>query len=692
MSQIVDAAEHPLPRRARTHQPGAILRFLVIALTAFLSLVDLFATANPGYGGLTIHTFVNGMMWTREDPLSPGTFYGSDAVDLGTHGAGQIVRLNNAGVKNGQTQNPDGITVTYITGGANNNPKPGFVPIVKPSINLPATGQTALTMANAETLYRTPVPLADGNLIASHVGNVTQTDYNVGTIAQPQTLYAFRLRSLKLSGQTYIPDVTLTAGININTTYWVGATQVSYNGPAWELDPVEVTPRNAPVAATASVDPVEAGVFATAGVHIPTFQKYLRGVGGALVVSRDVTRRDLHDRQQPFNLKITWSNTQATGAGGTIYSVAWIQLLQADLRRGYLLGGNTPAVGRRVVATPLHDTWAENLQDQNAPPGSLRLFDDGSFAAVVPAEKAMTWHLLGNDANKTSYVKERFWVTFQKGEIRTCANCHGINTSDQTGSIQNPVPKPTNPPLALAALLAKWKLAHPAGSVAFSSASAAILKNAGAIQLTVQRTGGSTGPAAVDYATADGTAKAGADYTAQNGKLNWADGDLAPRTLNIAIANNPAPGNRAFTVTLSKPQYAALGGVPVETVTINDLPAVDMAMTPMDMAMSPVDMAMNSPDIAMDAPDLAMSIPDMAMSTPDLAMSAADLAMNAPDLAMPAVIPDLASAPASDGAMQLPGGNMGSGCSVGRGRAAGHEWLLAGTLLLAGLIRRRRNP
>src|SRR5204863_9886853 len=142
----------------------------------------------PGYGGLGIRTFFNNLMWTREDPLSPGTFYGSDAADLGTHGAGQIVRMNNAGTSNGAPQNPDNITVTYVTPGANGAAKPGFIPTVKPSINLPPTGQSPLSAANAETLYRTPLPLADGNLVASHVGNVTQTDYNSGTAAQPATL------------------------------------------------------------------------------------------------------------------------------------------------------------------------------------------------------------------------------------------------------------------------------------------------------------------------------------------------------------------------------------------------------------------------------------------------------------------------------------------------------------------------
>ncbi|HWO20128.1 MAG TPA: Calx-beta domain-containing protein [Kofleriaceae bacterium] len=535
-------------------------------------LVDLFASVNPGYGGLTPHAFLNNFLWVREDPRSPGTFYGSDAPDLGTHGAGQIVRLNNAGaLPGGAARNPDTITVTYITSGANGAAKPAFIPTVKPGMNEPATGQVPLSAANAETLYRTPVPLADGNLIASHAGNVTQTDYNSGTVAQPITFYAFRLYSLKPAGATYVPDVALSPGLTITTSYYVGATLVSYSGPAWELDPAEVVARTPPAPAAAGpLSSIEAGVFASVGVHVPTFQGYLRRKNAALSICRDVTKRDLHDRQQPFNVKVAWSNTQSVGTGGKIYNVAWVQFLQGDLRRGYLLGGAAPAPGRRVVATPLHDTLAENVQTPGAPPGSVRLGDDGSFAAIVPAGKALTWHLLDNDAAKTSQIKERFWVTFQSGEIRTCANCHGINTSDQTGSIASPVGSPTNPPQALAELLKLWKSQNPPGTVQYTADSVRPPRDVEVAVLEVSRTDGSTGPVTVDYATADGTARAGVDYVAATGTLSWADGETEPKTIMVSLLGAGGAA-RSLTATLSNPQYGALGEIVTATVLLNDV-------------------------------------------------------------------------------------------------------------------------
>jgi hypothetical protein len=74
---------------------------------------------------------------------------------------------------------------------------------------------------------------------------------------------------------------------------------------------------------------------------------------------------------------------------------------------------------------------------------------DGSAAALIPARRATTWQLTNGDAG---VVRERLWVTFQPGEIRTCPSCHGPSTRDQAGRLP-----PENPPQALRDLLTFWK-------------------------------------------------------------------------------------------------------------------------------------------------------------------------------------------------------------------------------------------
>ena len=323
------------------------------------------------------------------------------------------------------------------------------------------------------------------------------------------------------------------------------------------------------------IHPVTAAQFAASNVHLPTFQKYLTDNNAALTVSFDVTKRDRHDTQQPFNLRVSWSGHQTVKPGTTgVYDIAWMRFLQGDLRRGYALAGSTPLPGRRVVATPMHDTLLMNVLNPLAPAGSVRIGDDGSVAAIVPAGRAMTWEMLDNTSAKTSQVKERFWLTFQPGEVRTCGNCHGVNTFDQTGAMA-----PANPPAALATLLTQWKAAHPSGSMQFVAAVSSALKNAGNAVLTVMRSGGATGPVTVSYATANGTALAGIDYSATTGTLSWPDGDNSNKTISIPLLNNPViTANKSFAVALSAPAFGALGAIVAHTLTLAEPVAAPLTL------------------------------------------------------------------------------------------------------------------
>jgi hypothetical protein len=62
----------------------------------------------------------------------------------------------------------------------------------------------------------------------------------------------------------------------------------------------------------------------------------------------------------------------------------------------------------------------------------------------------MTWQL--TDPNGVGVVRERYWLTFAPGEVRSCTSCHGINEETQADG-----PVPTNTPLALITLLNYWK-------------------------------------------------------------------------------------------------------------------------------------------------------------------------------------------------------------------------------------------
>ena len=105
--------------------------------------------------------------------------------------------------------------------------------------------------------------------------------------------------------------------------------------------------------------------------------------------------------------------------------------------------------GRRVIARPLHDAGAADPANPNGPAGSVRIAADGSTAAFVPARRALTWQIA--DRAGAAIVLESNWITFQAGEMRSCASCHGTNTANQAGLV------PLNKPQALRDLLRYWK-------------------------------------------------------------------------------------------------------------------------------------------------------------------------------------------------------------------------------------------
>lgn len=368
-----------------------------------------------------------------EDPRTNGLYWGVNAADIsifgGTHAAGQILTLTG-----GLGLNPTGMVVSCIT------------------ITNPAGGGLS-----PHGLYRNPLPMSDGTLVAAFTPISTQTnfgfDLNTGTASLPVARYQFRLMTLTNSTPYWTTNQFLTGGLTNVAIYWSGATLVTNAGPLWELQPVEVRARPIPTPVNTPVNPIEQEVFAEEGVDLPTFQADLAARGVALVVSRNVTARDGADKQQPYNLSVPGGASSVANTG-KIYSITHLQYLEADYLRGYTNGPNGQVQpGRRVLAVPMHATAKLNFPSSipNAPPGGAELMSDGSQATIVPAGRAVTWQLTGTN-NNDSVVKERYWINFRPGEVRTCANCHGINAIDQLGRTT-----PTNAPLALRQFLRFWK-------------------------------------------------------------------------------------------------------------------------------------------------------------------------------------------------------------------------------------------
>lgn len=361
----------------------------------------------------------------HEDPATAGRYIGINAPEFRTHSAGQIVGMT---LPPGQAS--DKIAIEYLThpdtASHTDNPTP-----------------------NHSGLYRDALFSAGGSLIAAHTTN-TQEESNLGTRENPQSRYSFRIKTLKKVGGYYVPDQNLTSGISRSITYYDPDVLVTYNTVTmWELQPVELKSRTIPPAITEILPHIEQAVFDSAGVNLSDFKAFLANNNLALIVSRDLTVRDGLDIQQPFNLRVAGTDTEAIPLPGKVYNISSLQFFIGEQIRRYM-AYDYLSYGRRVIAQNLSNLPSYNLPNPEGPVGSVRIGSDGSMAAFVPARRALSWQTTNPSGNPI--VRERYWLTFQPGEVRVCTSCHGVNSKSQIDTAE-----PQNTPQALADLLEYWK-------------------------------------------------------------------------------------------------------------------------------------------------------------------------------------------------------------------------------------------
>jgi hypothetical protein len=100
------------------------------------------------------------------------------------------------------------------------------------------------------------------------------------------------------------------------------------------------------------------------------------------------------------------------------------------------------------------------------------------------------------------------------------------------------------------------------GAMAFAAGSFSVAADAGAVTITVIRTGGTGGGATIRYATRDGTGQAGVDYEAASGTLTFAAGEMS-KTFTVQVHGNAgSSASKSVTLTLSNPSTGAALGTP----------------------------------------------------------------------------------------------------------------------------------
>ncbi|HEV3455763.1 MAG TPA: Calx-beta domain-containing protein [Thermoanaerobaculia bacterium] len=222
-------------------------------------------------------------------------------------------------------------------------------------------------------------------------------------------------------------------------------------------------------------------------------------------------------------------------------------------------------------------------------PASHAANHDVSATASLTFEPANLTIKVGDSVTWTNSSGVNHNVAANDGSFRCASGCdgdgHGGNgnpagswtftrTFNQPGTINYLCEVHGGPPISMVGSIVVQGSAASPGSLDFSTAADSVAENAGTAHLTVNRRGGSSGAVSVHFATSDGTGVAGKNYVATSGTLNWAAGDTAAKTINVAVLDDGvADGGHTVNLTLSAPQGGASLGTPsaiVLTITNTD--------------------------------------------------------------------------------------------------------------------------
>jgi hypothetical protein len=109
------------------------------------------------------------------------------------------------------------------------------------------------------------------------------------------------------------------------------------------------------------------------------------------------------------------------------------------------------------------------------------------------------------------------------------------------------------------------------GTVEFNSATFTVSEGATTATISVRRSDSCDGPSSVDYATSNGSAMSGSDYSATSGALSWNQGDAATKSFTVAISDDAIDeSNETVTLSLSNLTGSMAGSQTTAVLTIND--------------------------------------------------------------------------------------------------------------------------
>jgi uncharacterized delta-60 repeat protein len=230
-----------------------------------------------------------------------------------------------------------------------------------------------------------------------------------------------------------------------------------------------------------------------------------------------------------------------------------------------LYGGSIAGPGQLEFISPLF-TVLENDED-----AVITVVRRGGTTSDVTVDYASVG---GSATVGADYTPVASTLSFPEGETRQTFLVPIINDffGEPSETVQLRLTNPTagtgTPAISNATLV----IINDDSGVGFGNASYTVNENVigGSLLINVLRTGATNGTTTVDFATVNGTARAGQDYQARNGTLTFLPGQTV-QTFTVPIVNDlQIEASETFTVILSNLVGTASLSVPTATVSIVD--------------------------------------------------------------------------------------------------------------------------
>ncbi|MGV3663164.1 MAG: S8 family serine peptidase, partial [Prosthecobacter sp.] len=434
------------------------------------------------------------------------------------------------------------------------------------------------TVDNVEQIYL-PAPLT--------FGVYTVTVNHTGTLANGEQPYSLIVSGEAFEPLTVTPDtpfltsgpqggpfpsgtytLTNTGGSPVNW-YAVAATFLEFSPQIGTLaagasTTVTVTP-------SALANTLGAGIYSTPVLFTNSGTTVSQSVSATLTVVSAATLPFTENFESP-TLDSFWTvsgtgpfrtalSTANSPHGGTRHVVMDSSSSSSYARNELTLAANLAGRGSVMLSF-----WAREFGDEVNTPPAGSFANGANFDGVAISADGITWHpVLAMPAVFESHTQ--FSVNLDEavsaagltyGQIfRIRFNQYDDNAVPTDGIAWDDI-----------SLTSGASTPWP-GTLGFSAATYSINEDQGTATITVTRAGGSHGAASVSYATSNGSATAGSDYTTTSGTLSWTANQPGTKSFTIPIINDTtAEPAETINLTLSSAEGAVLFGQTTATLSI----------------------------------------------------------------------------------------------------------------------------